>query len=294
MTRVIYNQGAMAMKSHVVASAGRVVAFFATYQDQAKQSPRYLFLLVSLLSLWLPSCSAQLTSTPLPQIKQESVPIKSSIQIVTSTPVGTFIGDAVPSALRKQVEGLIVRLDISTSPAQGSQNETQIQWVYTLVAPFPTVTDGVTFDELKLAWTQGTAPTPFTGHPLLMEESTLAAFTALWGEPAASSVKVIAADQLLDNAWSDSPSWALIPFESLAPKWKVLTIDGQSPIRKKFDLSSYPLVVPFTLKVSDNSQLSGILTSNYDSSNPPGAPCRPTPPSPGCRPRRRCRPRSSG
>ena len=160
-----------------------------------------------------------------------------------------------------------VRLDISTVPAQEVQsNETQIQWVYALVAPFPTVTDGVTSDEIKLAWTQGTAPTPFDGHPLLMEESTRAAFTALWGEPAAGSVKVMAAEQLLDTAWTELPSWAIIPFESLDPKWKVLTIDGQSPIRKKFDISTYPLVVSFTLKTSDNSQLSDLPTSNYDPS----------------------------
>ena len=50
-----------------------------------------------------------------------------------------------------------VRLDLSSS-VQSNSNETQIQWVYALVAPFPTVTDGVTFDELHLAWTEGRLP----------------------------------------------------------------------------------------------------------------------------------------
>ena len=232
-----------------------------------KQSPRQFFIFLTFLALLLSSCGAQASAAPLAQANQESIPQKSSIQIVTSTPTGNFIGDSVPLALRKRVEGMNVRLDISTVPAQEVQsNETQIQWVYALVAPFPTVTDGVTSDEIKLAWTQGTAPTPFDGHPLLMEESTRAAFTALWGEPAAGSVKVMAAEQLLDTAWTELPSWAIIPFESLDPKWKVLTIDGQSPIRKKFDISTYPLVVSFTLKTSDNSQLSDLPTSNYDPS----------------------------
>jgi len=249
---------------NVVASAGRVVALYATYRDQAQQSSSYLLILFALL---LTSCGTQTPSVPLPQSTQESVPIKASIQIVTSTPAGKFIGDSVPSALRKQVEDLNVHLDISASPTQQSQsNERQIQWVYALVAPFPTVTDGVTFDEIKLAWTQGTLPTPFNGHPLLMEESTLAAFTALWGEPAAGSVKVMAVEQLLDTAWTELPSLAIIPFESLEPKWKVLTIDGQSPIRKKFDVSTYPLVASFMLQSSDSSQLSDIPTFNYDPS----------------------------
>jgi Bacterial capsule synthesis protein PGA_cap len=232
-----------------------------------KQSPRQLLSFPILFVLLLSACGTPSTSTPLPQITQESIPIKSSIQIITSTPSGKFIGDSVPSKLRKQVEGLNVRLDISKSPAQElKSNEMQIQWVYALVAPFPTVTDGVTFDELKLAWTKGTAPKAFNEHPLLMEESTLAAFTALWGEPANGSVKVMAADQLLDTAWSEMPSWAIITFESLEPKWKVLTVDGQSPIRKKFDVSTYPLVASFTLRTSDNLEALDLAPSNYDPS----------------------------
>jgi hypothetical protein len=217
--------------------------------------------------LLISACGVQPTAVSLPQIDQASNPIKSSIQIVTSTPAGKFIGPSVPSALRKQVEGLNVRLDISTLSAQESQShETKIQWVYALVAPFPTVTDGVTSDELKIAWSQATAPASFDGHPLLMEESTLAAFTELWGKPASGSVQVLTADHLLDAAWTQMPSWAIIPFESLEPKWKVLTVDGQSPIRKKFDVSTYPLVASFTLQSSDNSSLSDIPASNYDPS----------------------------
>ena len=146
-------------------------------------------------------------------------------------------------------------VDISSNP---NQDETPVQRVYALVAPFPTVTDGVTIHELNLAWTQGTAPAAFSGCPLLMDESTLAALTALWDEPADGAVQVVASDQLLDAAWSEPGSWAIVPFEELQPKWKVLTIDGQSPIRKNFDISSYPLVLNID---SENTE-----SSNYDPS----------------------------
>ena len=99
---------------------------------------------------------------------------------------------------------------------------------------FPTVTDGVTSDDLKAAW-HGASSGPFAGHPLWMADSTLAAFTALWGAPADGAVQTAAADQLMDDAWKNLPSWGIVPFESLDPKWKVLTVDGQSPIRKDFD-----------------------------------------------------------
>src|SRR5687768_5643865 len=238
-----------------------------------KHSPQFfvVFLIFVFLST---SCSTQ--ATPAPQVIQEARPTStpnSSVEIITSTPspAGVQIGDSVPLGLREQITSLdrpassSVHLDISSS-IQSDSAQTKIQWIFTLVAPFPTVKDGVTFDELHLAWTEGTAPAPFSGIPLLMDQATLAAFTALWDAPAAEAVQVIPSDQLLDIAWTEISSWALIPFELLEPRWKVLTVDGQSPIRKGFDISSYPLAVSFTLQTSDNLQPPSLPISNYDPS----------------------------
>ena len=132
----------------------------------------------------------------------------------------------------------------------------QIQWVYALVAPFPTVRDGVTVEELRSLWTKG-------GTPLLMEESTRRAFAAIWGEPDAGFVRSLPPDQLLDTAWKDE-ALAIVPFESIDPKWKVLTIDGQSPIRKNFDAATYPLMINFTLQSSGNVDTSLLSLTNYN------------------------------
>lgn len=224
-----------------------------------------LFIFNSIFALSISACGSQATTTPLPQATQNAPASNSIVEIATFTPapVGSYIGDAVPAALRKQVDGLDVRLDVSSS-IQSNPNETPIQWVYALVAPFPTVLDGVTFDELHVAWSEGTAPAPFNGHPLLMDESTLVAFTALWDAPAAGSVQVLPASQLLDAAWAEPDSWAIIPFESLEPKWKVLTVDGQSPIRKNFDISKYPLIIDFALQAPNSILVSSFPSSNYD------------------------------
>ena len=231
----------------------------------AKQVP----IRIMLVCLLIASCGGQPETGDPPPIAQNSFPNNSAVQVQTSTPepFGVFIGASVPPALRERVRGLDVRLGVSRLPKQQPQaNEMQIQWVYALVAPFPTVSDGVTLDELQIAWSEGTIPPAFDGSPLLMEESTLAAFTELWDEPAAGIVQIVSADQLLDTAWSETPSWAIIPFESLEPRWKVLTVDGQSPIRKDFDLSAYPLVVPFTLQSSANLQSLDLSASNHDPS----------------------------
>jgi poly-gamma-glutamate synthesis protein (capsule biosynthesis protein) len=93
-----------------------------------------------------------------------------------------------------------------------------------------------------------------------MDESTLVAFTAIWGIPASGSILVEAVDQLLDSAWTARPAWGIVPFEALDLRWKVLVVDGQSPIHNDFDPTLYPLKVSFELQPS----VFEILSSNRD------------------------------
>ena len=120
-------------------------------------------------------------------------------------------------------------------------------WYYALVTPFPTTIDGVALVDLKNTWA-GVPLEPFAGRPLWMDAPTLVAFSALWGAPASGSVRVAAADQLVDSAWADRPAWAVIPFEALEPRWKVLSVDGQSPLRNDFNPALYPLKINFSLQ----------------------------------------------
>jgi hypothetical protein len=226
-----------------------------------KQFPRQFIVLISLLVLMLSACAPQVIATPLPQVIKE-IPASPTAAIAFNTPafMGVLFSDAVPQALQDQVKGWDIPFSASmildvAGPGDES-GTTTFQWVYALVAPFPTVNDGVTSEELASLWTSG-------GIPLRMAESTLRAFTAIWGEPANGAVRSVASDQLLDVAWSES-AWAIIPFESLDPKWKVLTVDGQSPIRKNFDIATYPLVVDFTLQPDGIVDDSAWTLTNYD------------------------------
>lgn len=80
-----------------------------------------------------------------------------------------------------------------------------------------------------------------------MDQNTFELFNALWGPAASGSVNIVPKSELVDYAWTHQPTWAIIPFESLDPRWKVLTVDGLSPIHKDFDLTGYPLKVPISL-----------------------------------------------
>ena len=103
-----------------------------------------------------------------------------------------------------------------------------------------------TFEELQRAWS-GAGQGDFAGLPLIMEESTYQNLASLWGEAAPGAVKLLARGTSLNYAWANRPSWGIVPFEELEPRWKVLAVDGQSPVRKDFDPGSYALSVPISL-----------------------------------------------
>jgi poly-gamma-glutamate synthesis protein (capsule biosynthesis protein) len=125
-------------------------------------------------------------------------------------------------------------------------------WFYAVVAPFPTIPDNVTLDEIQQTW-RGGGNTTFNGKPLLMSADTEAALTVLWGAPSSQGVSVVDEDQLVADAWANQPAWAIVPFEDLAPRWKVLHVNGLDLFDRHTDLSQYPLVVHFGL--SGDSQV---------------------------------------
>lgn len=138
--------------------------------------------------------------------------------------------------------------DLQMKPGIGSEGEGNIisSWIYALVAPFPTLSQGVSAEHLQRCW-NGDPAGPFTGKELLMDEHTNNVFRSLWGEPAAGVVEIMPGAELLEQAWSREHSWAIVPFEAIEPRWKVLEVEGQSPLRKGFDPSVYPLTVPISL-----------------------------------------------
>jgi poly-gamma-glutamate synthesis protein (capsule biosynthesis protein) len=129
------------------------------------------------------------------------------------------------------------RADLQLLPGNGPPITTQ---VYALAAPFPTLEDAFNLEELLTIWEGG------GGKTLLLARPTLQVLRAAWGPPD-DNVQVLPADQLLDAAWDQPNTLAILPFDQLEPRWKVMSLDGQSPIRNDFDPDSYPLAVPISL-----------------------------------------------
>jgi poly-gamma-glutamate synthesis protein (capsule biosynthesis protein) len=117
------------------------------------------------------------------------------------------------------------------------------QWTYAVVAPFPTVRDAMGLTELRSVWGSTEANRP----PVYASAETVAAMQPVLGEPGVNVRTIDNLATMLDSAWEARPSLAIVPFESLEPRWKVLELDGRSPVRKDFDPATYPLQASYGL-----------------------------------------------
>lgn len=183
------------------------------------------------------------TPSPVPP-----TPTPEPVQIITA-----WLDPALPDGMRDALE-LPPGTQVTTVEAESNvqigalRGEAQSTWVYVVAAAFPTLQQEIPLDELQRAW-RGEAGDLFTGS-LLLEPSTRAALAARWGEPSAVRISELSAPELLDAAWSQRDDLAIVPFDALEPRWKLLPVDGFSPLERNQDFSSYPLTVRFGISGS--------------------------------------------
>jgi len=180
--------------------------------------------------------------------------------------VPAYLTETMGKALDDPLRGLFVsdpaKANIRLEVGMGNPVS---QWIYALVTPFSSTLEGLSGDDLLLLWRNQEAR--FT--PLLMDQNTYDMFTAIWGPAGSTSVQIQPKEDLLDYAWAHQPVMAIVPFEDLDPRWKVLPVDGLSPIHKNFDPTNYRLKIPISLN-SDPDRVALIQSnfvippSNYD------------------------------
>ena len=136
-------------------------------------------------------------------------------------------------------------------------------WIYALVAPFFTMEDGVSSDDLEATWT-GEAAGPFAQHPLLVSAD---AQRALPFGPPTGDVQVVEASQILSKT-IERDAWAIVPFGDLEPRWKVLRVDGASPLDRELDVETYPLAVSVYLSTEERTDALPMLPGAFTNRDP--------------------------
>lgn len=117
-----------------------------------------------------------------------------------------------------------------------------MEQVYVLAARFATMDDGVPLMEIKRMWA-GDPDRPKPNRKLMMTVETRDAIALSWGEPGGDALMILPADKLLETAWAWRFNWAILPFDQLEPRWKVLQVDGISPLDWNFEAEAYPLTL---------------------------------------------------
>jgi hypothetical protein len=197
----------------------------------------------------------------------QAIPTATYIQTPTiikvSIWVPPYLVETLGGALQDPLRGLFVN-DAAMANIRLEVGEGNLvsEWVYALVTPFSSTIQGVSADDLLLSW-QGGSMSAYGSQPLLMDQNTYEMFSAMWGPAAGTSVQVMAKNELMDFAWAHGPTLAIVPFESLEPRWRVLPVDGLSPIHKDFSLENYQLRIPISLYSSD-PELVELIKSDFE------------------------------
>ena len=117
--------------------------------------------------------------------------------------------------------------------------------VFALTAPYPTVEDDITMEEFLACW-KGPCAAEKT---IAVSPETYEILSSHLGESGAAAI--IAEDGIVKYAW-DNNTYAVIPFEKLEPRWKVLAVHGKSPYLTDFDPDDYALTFDVPEKEETN------------------------------------------
>ncbi len=224
----------------------------------------FLFLLVF---IWISGCADGIANpTPIffePTLTKPITPSATNVPTVNVIPSPTVVAepviwldDSLPVGLFDQIsrQGQIqVQSDKEKSNVwleTTTPDQSQVTWVYALVTPFPSLTEQIGFDQLR-DWWQGRADEQ--ALPILVSEDTANSIEPLLGMYSPLYVTITKEDDLLEVAWSQRDVLAIVPFEQLQPRWKVISLNGQSPISNQFKIEAYPLALHYRWNTSSLS-----------------------------------------
>ncbi|MCE5258099.1 MAG: PT domain-containing protein, partial [Chloroflexi bacterium] len=143
-------------------------------------------------------------------------------------------------------------------------------WYYAPVVPFPTINDDIAMDEFEAFWAGDTGALSIltgdgTSPTLYVSPETLAGLSALFGVPDEKTpIQVAAAESLVNLAWNARPhAWAVVPFDALEPRWKVLRLDGLSLLDKELDPEAWPLTLHIGVEGAQAEELRDVAASAH-------------------------------
>lgn len=133
------------------------------------------------------------------------------------------------------------------SPYDGNQDsdeQAQTQWTYVLLAPFFTVKDDISLSDFIKMLNETPQEDEEQANPgVFVYEEDFEAVEYLLKLKNAKNLRLIKGTRTKLEAEPFSNHWLIAPFELLRPEWKVIAIDGMSPLDHDFDPHQYALTL---------------------------------------------------
>jgi poly-gamma-glutamate synthesis protein (capsule biosynthesis protein) len=172
---------------------------------------------------------------------------------ISLPPYSIWIDPSLPRSILKRVSP---RYDfIITSEKEAAQIELSPQgeiqignWLYLAVVPFFSPIENIQIDELVDLWQNGSS----NSKKIFLDPETKHYFSSIWDTSEDHTIVIANQNQLLPTLWQHPSSIAIIPFEDLEPKMKVLSVDGIDPLSPDFSIFSYPLSIPLKLNFRED------------------------------------------
>lgn len=259
-----------------------------------KHTTRKFIILSLLLLMALSACRVEkvVSPTDVPKTQEPTKPSAETL-VPSETPTAFISPTSAPSAtpappafwkgtlpldLQERIflpDGAVWASDENTAtysivasvPEKLNTHLASTQWTYALVAPFFTVRDDISLSDLQFFLMGKESESPdLSDRKVLLDEGDYDSLIALLGlsNPSDKVLKKVARDAIFADPWGDD--WAIVPFDALQPGWKVLAIDGISPLDHDFNPDKYALTLHVTIesKTENNEQsasmdFSGIL-----------------------------------
>lgn len=197
------------------------------------------------------------TPTPTPEPTPTPVPVKTiwidpALPAVWRESFSRQIGDFAQQTASSQRQ--VVLSDAPNADVRiglGDAGMPLITHTLAIAAPFPTVPDGLAFADFARFW-RG-EPAALAGlsadgqipPTLFLDPETHQALTLLLGPGAESpNIQIVATEDVLASAWAARPAaFAILPFDKLEARWKLLHVDGINLFEREADMSAYPLTL---------------------------------------------------
>ena len=228
------------------------------------------------------------TPEPIPTQQPTSTQPPLALFLPEPLPEGMIIDD-IPATYKRTYHSNTLWFGPALQAPQGEILHTT-NWVYALAAPFPTIIDDLSSEDFQDLWYGGwdwqdflfssnisiatlsedeyeqlraelLSELPF--RVLYVPETIAGVMRNIWGYPDGTLVKIVETPPDPEVLWEEN-AWALVPFENLDPKMKVISIDGVSPLFKDFQSEDYPFNLEYQLIKDHHSSASVNLQELQD------------------------------